>query len=76
MLTPVTAAAVRLSFFLCVLGLVFGSRAANFDFARYASLVTDRQILGMANISFSSWLALLVLQWITYGLQKGLAADE
>ncbi|CAM9317502.1 unnamed protein product [Scytosiphon promiscuus] len=51
-------------------------RAANFDFARYASLVTDRQILSMANISFSSWLVLLVLQWISYGLSTGLAPDD
>ncbi|CAM9348281.1 unnamed protein product, partial [Hapterophycus canaliculatus] len=51
-------------------------RAANFDFARYASLVTDRQILSMANISLSSWLALVVLQWIKYGLSTGLAPDD
>ncbi|CAM9808147.1 unnamed protein product [Pylaiella littoralis] len=49
---------------------------ANFDFARYASLVADRQILNMANISLRSWLALVGLRWIVYGLQKGLSRDD
>ncbi|CAM9329416.1 unnamed protein product [Ectocarpus sp. 4 AP-2014] len=48
---------------------------ANFDFARYACLVTDRQILGMANVSLVSWLALLVFRWVSYGLQVGLSRD-
>ncbi|CAN0550862.1 unnamed protein product, partial [Ectocarpus sp. 12 AP-2014] len=48
---------------------------ANFDFARYACLVTDRQILGMANVSLISWLALLVFRWVSYGLQVGLSRD-
>ncbi|CAM9609126.1 unnamed protein product [Ectocarpus fasciculatus] len=49
---------------------------ANFDFARYACLVTDRQILGMANVSLVSWLALLVFRWVSYGLQVGLSRND
>eukprot|EP00752_Nemacystus_decipiens_P005207 g4726.t1 len=52
------------------------NRAANFDFARYATLVTDRQILGMANISHSSWLALLVFRWVWYGFQQAFSKED
>lgn len=68
------AAAARLPLLPFVLGVPF-SRAANFDFARYACLVTDRQILSMANISLSSWVALLVFRWVWYGLQKAISSN-
>lgn len=67
------AARLRPRLFLC---FVRPRRAPNFDFAKYACLVTDRQILGMANISLSSWVALLVFRWVWYGLQRVVSGNE
>ncbi|CAM9906593.1 unnamed protein product [Ascophyllum nodosum] len=45
-------------------------RSASFDFARYAVLVTDKQILGMANFSFSNWVVLIALHWLYWSLNQ------
>lgn len=41
-------------------------RSADFDFARYACLVTDRIILALANPPLRSWTVLIVLHWVGY----------
>lgn len=46
----------------------YHSRSADFDFARYAVKVTNRQILSMANFSLSNWLVLILLHWLFCGL--------
>lgn len=45
-------------------------QSADFDFARYACLVTDRQILSMANPPLWSWAVLILAHWLTYGIRE------